>query len=71
MTTPKTEFNDTGAAIVRYSYALIELTLGPWQGQILRCESMTHDEALARNTSMSGTVIEWQRTFKRVEEVRS
>lgn len=42
------------------TFNLIELTPGPWQGEILRSEEMTEEQAAARNAEMSGTIIEWQ-----------
>lgn len=39
---------------------LVELTPGPWQGNIHRTETITPGEAHRRNHGMSGTVIEWQ-----------
>ena len=40
-------------------YLLVELTAGPWFGQVHRSEEMTEEEARERNALMSGQVIGW------------
>lgn len=49
----------------KHLYNLVELTSGPWRGEVRRSEMMTDEEAKRSNAKMSGTVIEWRKADKR------